>query len=330
MQQTIEKFDGEALLLALRAVAEPTRLRIFAFAVRADLSVTDFTELLKQSQPRISRHLKILCDAGVLERLREATFAFYRIAEPIGRLLADKILPLYQFDDADGRSLDQLKLKRHKIAAPLEAENAEQLRRLRAYYPAEKTIDQSLLQSLPVDQIDDLLDIGTGVGHMLSLFGPRVTHAMGIDLSRDMLSLARAKLMLSDLQNCRVQHADMYNLPLDAASFDAVTIHHVLHFAERPADAIVEAARVLRPGGRLVIVDFLAHDLKKLQAEFGHRWLGFSAADLLSWCVAANLEPGEPKTIAESGKPLKVIIATAHLKAANHLNKDSKKRRTAA
>ncbi|TAH32601.1 MAG: metalloregulator ArsR/SmtB family transcription factor [Alphaproteobacteria bacterium] len=322
-------FSEDELLGALRAVAEPTRLRIFAFCSRADLSVTDLTDLLNQSQPRISRHLKIMCEAGVLERMREGTFAFYRAGtSSIGRELAVRLLSLYQFSVQDSRALESLKQKRHKLAAPLEAQNSEELRKLRPYYPSEKLIDQALIKLLPEDEIEDLLDIGTGMGHMLSLFGPRVTHAMGIDLSRDMLSLARANLMLADLQNCRVQHADMYHLPVDAESFDAVTIHHVLHYAERPAEVIAEAARVLRPDGRLVIVDFIAHDLRKLQDDFGHRWLGFNERELQQWCEDAGLAADAPTIISEPSKQLKVLILNARLKSAGQ--QKPKKRKFAA
>ncbi len=328
MSSTIS-FSEDELLSGLRAVAEPTRLRIFAFCSRADLSVTDLTDLLAQSQPRISRHLKIMCEAGVLERMREGTFAFYRAgASGIGRELVTRILSLYQFSSQDARALESLKQKRHKLAAPLEAQNSEELRKLRPYYPSEKLIDQALIKLLPEDEVQDLLDIGTGMGHMLSLFGPRVTHAMGIDLSRDMLSLARANLMLADLQNCRVQHADMYHLPVEAGSFDAVTIHHVLHYAERPAEVIAEATRVLRPGGRLVIVDFAPHDVQKLSKEFGHRWLGFQERELQQWCEDAGLSADAPTIIAESGKQLKVLILHARLKSAGQ--QKPKKRKFAA
>lgn len=324
-------FDAEELLPALRAIAEPTRLRILTFCAAADLSVTDLTELLNQSQPRISRHLKIMCEAEVLQRGREGTFAYYRVSSSgIGLALSHSILSMHRLSAADERALEQLKQKRHKMAAPLEAANAEQIRKLRSYYPSEKLIDQALSHILPEDRVKDLLDIGTGTGHMLALFGPRVTHAVGIDLSRDMLSLARANLMLSDLQNCRVQQADMYSLPLDSASFDAVTIHHVLHFAERPGDVIREAARVLRPGGRLVIVDFIKHDLQKLKSEFGHLWLGFDEAEIAEWCRDCGLEPEPPTILSEPGKQLRVMISLSILKSADKAARAGKKRKIAA
>lgn len=300
------------LLAGLRAIAEPTRIRLFALCDRADLTVTDLTELLKQSQPRISRHLKIMCDAEILERVQEGTFAFYRVSPGgAGAILARQLMGLIELSPADERNLESLKTRRHKLAAPFEAANAEQLKKLAALYPSEKIIDEALMRALPSEDMKDLLDIGTGTGHMLSLFGPKVTHAVGIDLSRQMLSVARANLMLSDLQNCRVQQADMYHLPVDAASFDAVTVHHVLHFAEHPEDVIMEAARVLRPGGKLVVVDFAPHQLQKMKTEFGHVWMGFSEKDLEEWCAAAHLELQPVTKLSESGKPLQVIIAAA-------------------
>jgi SAM-dependent methyltransferase len=305
-------FAPKALLAALRAVAEPTRLRIFALCQRVELSVSDLTQILGQSQPRVSRHLKVLCAAEVLERLREGTYAFYRVpTDGIGPALAKALLPLYGGTELEIKALEDLKQRRYELASPLSAANGEKLRALRRYYPDEQKIDQALLRALPVDSVRDLLDIGTGVGHMLELFGPRVTHAMGIDLSRDMLSLARAKLTLADLQNCRVQQADMYQLPLPSESVDAVTIHHVLHFAERPAQVIAEAARMLRASGRLVIVDFVEHDVQKIRDGFQHRWPGFQPSAVQAWCEEAGLQVMDLDIIHDPSKPLKIFILTA-------------------
>lgn len=305
-------FPGVELLAALRALAEPTRLRIFALCAQADLTTSDLTEILGQSQPRVSRHLKILGEAELLERMREGTFAFYRLpAHGIGAELAARLLPLYAQPPADSQALDSIKQKRQALASSLSLANAAQLASLRRHYPPEAQIDKALLRALPLDNVRDLLDIGTGTGHMLSLFGPRVTHAMGIDLSRDMLNVARANLMLADLPHCRLQQADMYHLPLPEASFDAVTIHHVLHFAEHPAQVIAEAARMLRASGRLVVVDFLKHQEQGISRKFHHRWPGFDLAELQSWCQAAGLVLHGEEIIRSSGKPLAVIIATA-------------------
>lgn len=309
-------FPTSDLLAALRAVAEPTRLRIFALCQRMELSVSDLTQILSQSQPRVSRHLKVLCAADVLERVREGTYAYYHVPKTgIGAPLAAGVLALYGDGERDDLALAQLKKRRHELAAPLAEANGERMRALRKFYPDERKIDQALLRALPADVVSDLLDIGTGTGHMLELFGPRVTHAMGIDLSRDMLSLARAKLTVADLPNCRLQQADMYQLPLPVASVDAVTIHHVLHFAERPAQVIAEAARVLRAQGRLVIVDFVEHQQQKIMTEFAQRWPGFAVEQIKAWCGDAGLSVLGAEIVEDTTKPLRVFIITAQQSA---------------
>ncbi len=305
-------FTQNQMLLALRAIAEPTRLRIFTLCSRAELTVSDLTELLRQSQPRISRHLKILCESGVLERAQEGTFAFYRIAmDGIGHYLQNHILSACEIRMQDERHLAALKDKKRKLSAPYEAANAEQIKKLQQYYPSEKLIDHALKNILDIGQINDFLDIGTGTGHMLKLFGPKVTHALGIDLSRQMLSVARVNLMLSDIHNCRLQQADMYHLPLPDGSFDAVVVHHVLHFSEQPGKVIAEAARVLRPNGQLVIVDFMAHQNEDLRSRFHHHSLGFEEGQLKSWMLEYGLAPQPVTIIAEPGKALRVFIFSA-------------------
>jgi ArsR family transcriptional regulator len=141
---------------------------------------------------------------------------------------------------------------------------------------------------------------------MLEIFGPQVDHALGIDLSREMLAVARVNLERSGLSNCSIRRADMYQLPLPGGSFDAVVIHQVLHYAEQPAHVVAEAARVLRPGGRLVVVDFAPHELEFLRAEHAHRRLGFDAAEIMEWCREAGLDPGAPAHLP--GHPLTVSL----------------------
>src|SRR5229473_1259161 len=219
------------LLMGLRAAAEPTRLRLLVLCAQGEFTVSELTDILGQSQPRVSRHLKLLCDAGLLDRFREGTWVFYRAA-----------------------------------------------RRARAGELARLLIE----------------------------LGPQVERAVGVDLSREMLAVARVNLERANLRNCSLRQADMYQLPLPGASFDAVVIHQVLHYAERPAQAIAEAARVLRPQGRLVIVDFAPHDLEFLRTEHAHRRLGFADDEVLAWCRATGLEPEAVQRLP--GNPLTVSL----------------------
>lgn len=299
----------DKLLSALRAAAEPTRLRLLALCARGELTVSDLTQVLGQSQPRVSRHLKLLCDAGLLDRFREGSWVFYRLAQhddgsALARLLAD-LVP--EGDPTAALDLERLAgLKRARAAAASEyfRANAPDWDRIRALHVGDREVEAAVARLVPGD-VRDLLDIGTGTGRMLELLAPRVERAIGIDLSREMLVVARANLERAGRRNCSLRRGDMYQLPLPNASFDAVIIHQVLHYAERPGAAIAEAARVLRPGGRLVLVDFLPHDLEQLRTEHAHRRLGFADAEVGGWCRDAGLVlektthlPGGPLTVA--------------------------------
>lgn len=303
------------LLSALRAAAEPSRLRLLALCAAGELTVSELTEILGQSQPRVSRHLKLLCEAGLLDRFREGTWVFYRLAQRAkGGILARLLLGLVPEGDAtlalDCERLAAIKRQRAAQAAEYFRANAAQWDRIRSLYVDEEEVEAALLQLLPADGVRDLLDIGTGTGRMLEIFGPRVERAVGVDLSREMLAVARVNLERADLRNCSIRHADMYQLPLAGAAFDAVVVHQVLHYAERPPQVIAEAARVLRPGGVLVVVDFAPHDLEFLRREQAHRRLGFADTEVVAWFVAAGLEPGSVRHLP--GNPLTIALWPAH------------------
>jgi ubiquinone/menaquinone biosynthesis C-methylase UbiE/DNA-binding transcriptional ArsR family regulator len=301
----------DALLEALRAAAEPTRLRLLNVCAHGELTVTELTQILGQSQPRISRHLKLLCEAGLLQRHREGTSALFRIADHgpsagLGRILVD-LLPL---DDAtlarDLERVEAVKAARAEAAQAYFRANAAQWDSIRSLHVPEAEVEQALLSVLGDRTFDELLDIGTGTGRMLELFATRIRHGVGIDLNREMLAVARANLERCQLRNCQVRLGDMYHLPFPPKTFDAVTVHQVLHFAEEPAAAITEAARVLRPDGALAVVDFLPHDLEYLREEHAHRRLGFAPDEVARWCRSAGLEVDEE--IILTGNPLSVGV----------------------
>ncbi|MFN4309104.1 MAG: ArsR/SmtB family transcription factor [Ferrovibrio sp.] len=309
----------DTLMAALRAAAEPTRLRLLALCAQGELTVSELTQILGQSQPRVSRHLKLLCEAGLLERVPEGTWAFYRVGDrlagaPLVRALSS-LLPSQDPTLArDAERLAAVKRARAEAAEQYFRDNAVQWSAIRSLHVDEAQVEAAVLRLLGGAPIGDLLDIGTGTGRLLEVLAPHVRRGLGVDLSRDMLSIARANLERAGIRHCQVRQADMYALPLDNASVDAAVIHQVLHFADEPQKAILEAARVLKPGGRLVIVDFAPHDLEDLRARHAHRRLGFADAELRAWCMAAGLDV-DPVT-ALPGQPLTVHVWRATKRAA--------------
>jgi ubiquinone/menaquinone biosynthesis C-methylase UbiE/DNA-binding transcriptional ArsR family regulator len=306
----------DEVLAALRAVAEPTRLRLLAVCARAELTVSDLVQILGQSQPRVSRHLKLLCDAGLLDRFREGNWVFYRLAQtPRARLLAGLVPADDPTAALDAERLGAIKRARAEAAAAYFRANAARWDEIRSLHVDEREVEAALAALLPDHGVRDLLDIGTGTGRMLELFGARVQQAVGVDLSREMLAVARVNLERAGLRHGSVRQADMYQLPFPGGSFDAVVIHQVLHYAERPAVVIAEAARVLRPGGHLLVIDFLPHELEQLRSEHAHRRLGFADAEVGAWLEAAGLAGAAPVHLA--GTPLTVAIWPAR-RAAPH------------
>ena len=282
------------LLEALRAAAEPTRLRILAVLDAGELTVTELCRVLGQSQPRVSRHLRLLCEAGLLERHAEGTSAFYRrTAAGIGNDLAVALLPLLDRSDPSlGRDLARLSSIRAERAAAAAAyfeSVASRWDAIRNLHVADEDVERALLDAVGDRPVERLLDIGTGTGRILELFANRIDSGLGVDLSREMLNVARSRLDQRRLANCAVRHGNVYDLDVDPASVDVAVLHHVLHFLDDPAAAIAQAARALRPGGLLLVVDFAAHRREQLRTEFAHRRLGFSDEQIATWCTAAGL-----------------------------------------
>jgi ubiquinone/menaquinone biosynthesis C-methylase UbiE len=304
----------ESVLSALRAAAESTRLRLLLLCARGELTVTELTDILGQSQPRVSRHLKLLCDAGLLDRFREGSWVFYRVAER-GRAaeLAKRIFAAVPVDDPtvalDAARLETVKRQRAEAASAFFRANAEQWDRIRSLHVDEREVEVAVVEALAGRSIRDLLDLGTGTGRMLEIFGPRVDRAVGIDISREMLAVARVNLERASLRNCNLRQGDIYQLPLSGEAFDAAIFHQVLHYADRPSLAIAEAARMLRPQGRLVIVDFAPHALEFLRKEQAHRHLGFADAEITQWCREAGLVPEPVRHLL--GQPITVSIWVA-------------------
>ncbi|MBK8158400.1 MAG: metalloregulator ArsR/SmtB family transcription factor [Rhodospirillaceae bacterium] len=304
----------DEILKGLRASAEATRLRILGLCAHAELTVSDLVEILGQSQPRISRHLKLLVEAGVLVRNQEGPWAWYRLPEEgVGGELARMIVDLLPSDDRqhaqDLKRLQAISEGWTTRVADFFRQHAGDWEQIRSLHADQAAVDAAILAALPPAPIESLLDIGTGAGHVLLLVGKHAQSAIGVDRSREMLNVARSNLFRAGLRNCQVRQADMMALPFEDACFSAVTLNMVLHFAERPDAAIVEAARMLQPGGRLVIVDFVTHQLEQLREEQAHRWLGFDDAQIAIWCRAAGL--GAPSVKHLPGGTLTVALWVA-------------------
>ena len=300
MDQQHISFAG--LTATLKSAGEPTRLRILALLGEAELTVSDLTEILRQSQPRLSRHLRLLTEAGLVDRFREGSWAFFRLGERGGTSeLARTLIGRLKTDDAivlrDRKRLAAVRANRAAAAQNYFRRHAAEWDRIRRLHVADAAVESAIRAALADKPIRSLLDLGTGTGRMLELFGPDIERGLGLDLSLDMLALARARLDRAGLRHCSVRHGDIYDLALPRDSFDVVIIHQVMHFLDDSARAIAEAARVLRPGGRLLVVDFAPHNLEFLREEHAHRRLGFAAETVTQWLEAAGLDVLRQETL---------------------------------
>lgn len=299
----------DELLTQLRAAAEPTRLRLLALCARGSWCVSDLVAILGQSQPRLSRHLKLLVEAGLLARTPEGANAWFQV--PPEADLARQILARLPEDDpllaADRRAAARLAAERARTASESFRRHGADWDEMRALDLPGAAIEAALLAALPA-RVGRLLDIGCGTGGLLERLAPRIEEGLGVDASRDMLALARTRLAEHGLSNIAVRQADMYRLPLADAAFDAVTLQMVLHYAEDPAAALAEAGRVLKPGGVLLIVDLAPHQRADLLGAHAHRWPGFDDAALAGWLGATGCVPADSLTIAGS-LPVRLWVA---------------------
>ena len=305
----------DALNAALKAAGEETRLRVLALLGEAELTVSDLTDILRQSQPRISRHLKLLAESGQIERFREGTWAFFRLSEhgggaEVARALLDRLNPADPTIARDRARLASVRAARAAAAQAYFRAHAAEWDRIRKLHVADAAVEAAIRAALSEKPFRSLLDLGTGTGRMLELFGREIERGLGLDLSLDMLLLARDRLERAGLKHCSVRQGDIYDLPLGNDSFDVVILHQVLHFLDDGARAIREAARVLRPGGRLLVVDFAPHELEFLREQHAHRRLGFPPETVTQWMTASRLEPVMHKSLSpEPGSDGKIAVS---------------------
>lgn len=296
-----------------RALADPTRLRIVALLRTMELSVGEMAQVLDQSQPRVSRHVRILCDAGLATRRREGSWVFLA---PAPSALA---VPLFGLLDAAGQDdkqqradearLTAVRADRTAAASRYFAQHADHWDAIRSLHVAESAVE-ARMRSVLGENIGRLVDIGTGTGRMIELFGATAAHTIGIDRSPEMLRLARAKLSESGAEKWELRQGDLAALPLDDGSADTVILHQVLHYIPTPETALAEAARLLSSAGRLLIVDFESHDREELRLQDAHARLGFSDGQMTAWFAAAGLSLDRTETLDGGELTVKLWLAS--------------------
>jgi demethylmenaquinone methyltransferase/2-methoxy-6-polyprenyl-1,4-benzoquinol methylase/ArsR family transcriptional regulator len=301
----------DTILAALSGAAEETRLRLLGLLAEAELTVSELVTILGQSQPRISRHLKLLVEAGLVERHREGAWAFFLMAHRGGAAaLGRDILGHIKTNDpvrvGDRARLAEVRSARAEQAARYFAAHAANWDELRALHISEERVEAEIRDIVGPAPIHNLLDLGTGTGRMLELLAPLAGRAVGMDQSPQMLAVARARLEKAGLRNIQLRQGDIYALPVERDFYDLVIVHQVLHYLDDPARAVREAARALRPSGRLLIVDFAPHDEENLRANHAHRRLGFDADEVAALLEASGLDVIERRDLVpdknEGGK----------------------------
>jgi len=304
------------LLGGLKGAAEETRLRILALLTHGDLTVKDLTTILGQSQPRISRHLKLMTEAGLINRYPEGAWVYYRLVETGGVVrLVRTLNELIDLSDAtimrDRERLARVKAEHAEHAASYFAANAQNWDQIRRLHVPEERVEAEMLRLVGDRPFRSMLDLGTGTGRALELFGSLYDTGIGIDASHSMLAVARAKLDAAGLAHAQVRQGDIFNLPLPPGGSDLVVLHQVLHYLDDPALAVREAARMLAPGGRMLIVDFAPHHLEFLRTEHAHRRLGLDRRLVADWLETAGLEVGRIEDLRageEAGETLTVTL----------------------
>ncbi len=284
----------EELLAGLKAIAEITRLRILFALSHGEMNVTELTHVLEQSQPRVSRHLKLMAESGLISRHKEGNWVLFRLREEgrggaLARALVDMLPGHDKLLREDLGRLETIRTQRQKLASTYFAANAAQWQKLRSLHVQEHAVEDALLAMLGTSTYELVLDLGTGTGRILELLAGRSTSAWGIDLSRDMLNVARANIEKAGLKNTQVRQADIYALPFADGSADLIAVHQVLHYLDDPQRALLEARRILKSGGKMIIVDFAPHELEELRTEHAHRRLGISAEQMSGFLARTGL-----------------------------------------
>jgi len=291
----------DQLIKTLKAAGEPTRLRILAALSQYELTVTELVTLLNQSQPRVSRHLKLLLEAGLVSRFQEGSWVFQRLSESAA---SAKIVEMIDLNDPqlkqDGLRLGRIKVENAKRATDYFAANAGDWDQIRTMVGSDTTIEQAMLDIVQGNHFNNMIDMGTGTGRIIEIFAPCTDKATGYDSSQEMLKLARANFEQAELHHCQARLGDITALPAESESADLITLHQVLHYLDSPFAVIQEAKRLLAPGGTILFVDFAKHQHEFLRTEHAHRRLGFADSEVDFWCQANALSLIESRKITHN------------------------------
>lgn len=300
------KLSFDEAVAALRAAGEETRLRILALLSAGELTVSDLTVVLGQSQPRISRHLKLLDDAKLITRHREGAWVFccfnrQALCCHLPGLLSDISLddPIFA---ADRARLSDLRREQAEKAGKYFATVARDWDRIRALHVPEVKVEEALIAALPHGQIGTAIDLGTGTGRIVSLIAARAGEVIGVDVSHDMLNVARTNLAKDGVKNVILRQTDITAPNLEPSSADLVVIHQVLHYLAEPERALRQAGRLLKPGGALIVVDFAPHTHEFLREAHAHQRLGFAREQVEEWLKESALQPDHFKALEPHGK----------------------------
>lgn len=313
---SLETTNAFATILAgLQAAGEETRLRLLAVLGQAELTVSELVNILGQSQPRVSRHLKLLTEAGIVDRHREGAWAFFSVAErePLGGLVRGILARLDPEDPvlaADRLRLADARRERADQAATYFAAHARDWDRIRSLHVPETRVETAICDAVGSKPLHALLDIGTGTGRILELLAPLAARGVGVDQSAAMLALARDRLERANQRNVQLRQGDIYALPVESNGYDLVVVHQVLHYLDDPSRAVRQARRTVRPGGRLLVIDFAPHEEEFLRRDHAHRRLGFGAEEIAGYMRDAGLEPILHRLLAPgSGEADKLTVS---------------------
>ncbi len=305
----------DSLLNIMRALADPTRLRIALLIRQLELSVGEVVQILGQSQPRVSRHIRILHEAGIAQRRKEGSWVFLRCGEHLTNGNMDSLFAMTDGSEArivqrDLAKLTEVRTARAKMAEAYFALHASEWDDLRSLHVAESQVETAMMQILDVAPLGNVLDVGTGTGRMIELFSGRAARFTAIDNNAEMLRVARAKLpaLTSGTDQIEIKLGDFNSLPLADASFDTILFHQVLHYAQEPERVIAEAARVLAPSGRILIADFAAHDNEELRSVHAHARLGFTDDTIARAFAACGLHMAHHTTLDGGALTVKIWL----------------------
>lgn len=280
---------------ALKALGHPERLRILVLLSHGELTVSELTQILSLSQPRVTQYIKTLENAGIIERMKEGSWVFSRLRrgnEALTTIVASTLaaVPTNNKDIAsDLRRLDEVQAARAVAAQDFFAKVANDRDQLSAEYLPRGDIEEHMRDLAGAGPFDFMVDLGTGTGRILEVFSDCIKRGAGIDSNHDMLKVARHNLNSPNLRHLSVRQGDLHSTPLAEGISDFVTLHQVLHYLDKPSEAIREAARLLRSDGQILIVDFDSHDREEFRDKYAHRRLGFSDMEIADWMSEFDL-----------------------------------------